>query len=81
MRIAWVGETDEHEKAAALFEEFGRMQPGKALGQFFFALSWRPDFLKAFRGALDVVSTDGELTRAQHDLIIAHVSALTHCHY
>lgn len=44
-------------------------------------MSLRPDFLKAIDEASNLHFTDGALTRAEHEMIAAYVSALNRCRY
>jgi hypothetical protein len=44
-------------------------------------MSLRPDFLAAIDAASRLHSSDGALTRAQHEMIAAYVSALNRCRY
>jgi hypothetical protein len=44
-------------------------------------MSLRPDFLRAIGEATRLHFSDGALTRAQHEMIAAYVSALTRCRY
>ena len=44
-------------------------------------MSLRPDFLAAIDAASRLHFTDGALTRAQHEMIASHVSALNKCRY
>lgn len=44
-------------------------------------MSLRPDFLDAIQAASRIHFTEGALTRAQHELIASHVSAINRCRY
>ena len=44
-------------------------------------MSLRPDFLEAIDEASRLHFSDGALTRAQHEMIAAYVSALNRCRY
>ena len=44
-------------------------------------MSLRPDFMLAINEASRLHFRDGALTRAQHEMIAAYVSALNRCHY
>ena len=44
-------------------------------------MSLRPDFLTAIDAASQMHFSDGALTRAQHEMIATHVSALNRCRY
>ena len=44
-------------------------------------MSLRPDFLKSIDEASRLHFTDGALTRAEHEMIASHVSALNRCRY
>ena len=45
-------------------------------------MSLRPDFMAAIRQAVNTLHfQDGALSRAQHELVASHVSALNRCRY
>ena len=44
-------------------------------------MSLRPDFLRGIVRASNLHFTDGALTRAQHEMIASHVSAINRCRY
>jgi hypothetical protein len=44
-------------------------------------MSLRPDFLAAIQAASRLHFTDGALSRAQHEMIAAYVSAINRCRY
>ena len=45
-------------------------------------MSLRPDFMAAIRQAVNTLHfRDGALSRAQHEMVASHVSALNRCRY
>jgi hypothetical protein len=44
-------------------------------------MSLRPDFLAGIAAASRMHFSDGALSRAQHEMIASHVSALNRCRY
>jgi hypothetical protein len=84
-RIKWIEESDARGRLDELFEE---SRAGKISGirrehvpDILHTMSHRPDFLAAIMDASRVHFSDGALTRAQHEMIASHVSALNKCHY
>jgi alkylhydroperoxidase family enzyme len=84
-RISWIEEGDARGQLADLFET---SRSGSVTGMrrehvpdILHTMSHRPDFLAAIMDASRLHFSDGALTRAQHEMIASHVSALNHCHY
>ena len=84
-RINWIEEGDAKGQLAELFEI---SRSGSVTGMrrehvpdILHTMSHRPDFLAAIMDASRLHFSDGALTRAQHEMIASHVSALNHCHY
>ena len=84
-RISWVDEGDARGTLADLFESCRSGSVSGVRREFvpdiLHTMSHRPDFLAAIMAASRVHFSDGALTRAQHEMIASHVSALNHCHY
>jgi hypothetical protein len=84
-RIAWIEDADARGPLADLFATARAMTQSVGLPErvpdIYRAMSHRPDFLA---GVMEVERclhfADGALTRAQHEMIAAYVSALTRCH-
>lgn len=78
-RIRWVEDDEATGEIATLFD---RMRAGGGMvPDIMRCFSPRPDFLKAIRDACMLHFTDGALSRAQHEMIASHVSAINRCHY
>lgn len=84
-RISWIEEGAATGRLADLFEasRSGSITgtPRPQVPDILHTMSHRPDFLAAIMDASRVHFSDGALTRAQHEMIASHVSALSHCHY
>lgn len=79
-RIAWVDDADAQGQLAETFEKI-RSARGGRISDILRTLSLRPDFLDAIYTAGLLHSSDGALSRAQHEMIASYVSALTKCRY
>lgn len=84
-RIGWIEERDAEGRLAELFEA---SRAGSVTGvarervpDILHTMSHRPDFLAAIMEASRLHFSDGTLTRAQHEMIASHVSALNRRHY
>jgi hypothetical protein len=80
-RIAWIEDDDADEVLAQAFALARQASPRGVVADIIRTMSQRPDFLRAIVAASRLHFTDGALTRAQHEMIAAYVSALNHCHY
>ena len=82
-RIAWIEDPQATGPLADLYTAMRQMNPfgdGK-VPDVFRAMSQRPDFLAGILNILPVHFSDGFLTRAQHEMIAATVSAVNRCHF
>lgn len=83
-RIAWVEDEDARGTLAELYETIRAGTLGtrrERVPDILKTMSSRPDFLAAVVEASRLHFSDGALTRAQHEMIAAHVSAINRCHY
>jgi hypothetical protein len=80
-RIKWVGDDEATGPLAALYAALRASSPGGAVPDIMRTMSLRPDFLRAVGEATRLHFSDGALTRAQHEMIAAYVSALARCRY
>ena len=74
----------EDEAKGPLAEIYARTKAASVAGvvpEILRTMSLRPDFLTAIDQASRLHFTDGALTRAQHEMIAAYVSALNKCRY
>jgi hypothetical protein len=78
-RIAWVEDEDADGELAALYAKLREGLPG--VPAILRTMSVRPDLLAAMTQAMSLHFTDGALSRAHHEMIASHVSALNRCHY
>ena len=81
VRIAWVEDEDATGPLAELYARLRQDSPGGRVPDILRTMSLRPDFLGAIAAASRLHFSDGALTRAQHEMIAAYVSALNRCHY
>ena len=81
VRIAWVEDEDATGPLAELYAQIRGSSPGGQVPDILRTMSLRPDFLGAIAAASRLHFSDGALTRAQHEMIAAYVSALNRCHY
>jgi hypothetical protein len=79
-RIKWIEDDEADGEAAALFQQ-QRAAFGGRMPDIIRTMSLRPDFMAGFIRMSELNFTDGALTRAQHEMIAAYVSALNRCHY
>ena len=84
-RISWIEEADARGPLAELFTAaragYVGGVPRDSVADILRTMSHRPDFLGAIMDAARVHFSDGALTRAEHEMIAAYVSALNRCHY
>ncbi len=80
-RINWVDEAAADGPLAEIYAAVSKNTPGGIVPEIYKTMSLRPDFLAGVLGASRLHFSDGALTRAQHEMIAAYVSALTGCHY
>jgi hypothetical protein len=80
-RIKMVGEADASGQLAELYATARAQSPLGIVAPILQTMSLRPDFLAAIQAASRVHFTDGALTRAQHEMIASHVSAINRCRY
>jgi hypothetical protein len=84
-RIGWIEENDARGQLAELFavSRAGAISGSRRerVPDILHTMSYRPDFLAAIMDASRVHFSDGALSRAQHEMIAAYVSALNRCHY
>lgn len=81
VRIAWVEDEDATGPLAELYARLRQDSPSGRVPDILRTMSLRPDFLGAIATAARLHFSDGALTRAQHEMIAAYVSALNRCHY
>jgi alkylhydroperoxidase family enzyme len=81
VRIAWVEDEDATGPLAELYARLRQDSPSGRVPDILRTMSLRPDFLGAIAAASRLHFSDGALTRAQHEMIAAYVSALNRCHY
>jgi Carboxymuconolactone decarboxylase family len=79
-RIRWI-EDDEAEGDVAAIYAKQRVTPSGQVPDIVRTMSLRPDFMAGFIQMSELNFTDGALSRAQHEMIAAYVSALNRCHY
>lgn len=79
-RIKWIEDDEAQGELAAIYAK-QRASPSGQIPDIFRTMSLRPDFLAGFMQMSELNFTDGALTRAQHEMIAAYVSALNRCHY
>jgi alkylhydroperoxidase family enzyme len=80
-RIRWISDDEATGDTRTLFERIRATSPTGRVADILRTMSLRPDFLAAIHDASRMHFTDGALTRAQHEMIAAYVSALNRCHY
>ncbi len=80
-RIKMVEEADATGALAGLYVTAKARSVAGVVPDILRTMSLRPDFLSAIDGASRMHFTDGALTRAQHEMIASHVSALNRCRY
>ncbi|HEV2140545.1 MAG TPA: hypothetical protein VGT01_05080 [Candidatus Dormibacteraeota bacterium] len=80
-RIKMVEEADAAGPLAALYARAKAQSVAGVVPEILRTLSLRPDFLEAIDAASALHFTDGALSRAEHEMIASHVSALNRCRY
>jgi hypothetical protein len=80
-RIRWVDEDDASGPLAEIYEQIRQSNPIGLIPDILKTMSSRPDFLGGIYQASDLHFNDGALSRAQHEMIAAYVSAINRCHY
>ena len=82
--MARIKMVDEAEATGALAELYAQGKAQSLSGvvpEILRTMSLRPDFLAAIDQASKLHFSDGALTRAEHEMIASHVSALNKCRY
>jgi uncharacterized peroxidase-related enzyme len=80
-RIAWIEDAEAQGELASYLAGV-RTSTGKPLQDVLRTMTLRPDFLVPMREAIrSLNSNEGALTRAQREMIVSQVAALTRCHY
>lgn len=80
-RIDWVEDADAQVPLADLYAAARKTSATGEVPAIYRTMSQRPDFLAAIMSAAPMHFSDGALSRAQHEMIAAYVSALNRCHY
>jgi hypothetical protein len=80
-RIKMVEESEARGPLADIYARTKSESMAKVVPEILRTMSLRPDFLRAIDDASDMHFTDGALTRAEHEMIAAYVSALNRCRY
>jgi hypothetical protein len=80
-RIKMVEESDAEGPLADAYANAKALSPIGIVAPIIQTMSLRPDFLAAIQAASRMHFTDGALSRAQHEMIASHVSALNRCRY
>jgi hypothetical protein len=80
-RIKWIDEGEATGPLAEAYERIKQEGPIPMVPDIVKTMSLRPDFLRGILGAAQLHFTGGALSRAQHEMIASHVSALNRCHY
>ena len=80
-RIKMVTEAEATGQLAEIYATSKAESVAKVVPEILRTMSLRPDFLMAIDAASRMHFTDGALTRAQHEMIAAYVSALNRCRY
>jgi hypothetical protein len=80
-RINVVSESEATGQLADLYATAKSQSPLGIVVPILQTMSLRPDFLAAIQAASRMHFTDGALTRAQHEMIASHVSAINRCRY
>jgi hypothetical protein len=79
-RIRWIEDGEAGGELAAIYAK-QRATPSGQVPDIVRTMSLRPDFMAGFIQMSELNFTDGALSRAQHEMIAAYVSALNRCHY
>ena len=80
-RIRWVEDAEAEGELAEIYAGIRAHSPRGNVPDILRTMSLRPDFLVGMNAAGVLHFSDGALTRAQHEMIAAYVSALNRCHY
>ena len=80
-RIKMVEESEAEGRLAELYATSKARSLAGIVPEILRTMSLRPDFLEAVNQASELHFMDGALTRAQHEMIAAYVSALNRCRY
>jgi hypothetical protein len=80
-RIAWIEDDAAEGEIAELFARVRMTSSDGQVPDIMRTMSPRPDFMGPILAASRLHFSDGALTRAQHEMIAAYVSALNRCHY
>jgi hypothetical protein len=80
-RIKMVAESQADGPLAELYANAKARSVSGMVPAILQTMSLRPDFLIAIDAASRMHFSDGALTRAQHEMIASHVSALNRCRY
>ena len=80
-RIKMVEEADAQGALAEIYARSRAESVASVVPEILRTMSLRPDFLEAIDAASRMHFTDGALTRAQHEMVAAYVSALNRCRY
>lgn len=80
-RIAWVQDADAQGPLAELYAQVRAGFSTNEVPAIVRTMSLRPDFLAGIAQSTKLHFSDGALSRAQHEMIAAYVSALNRCHY
>ncbi len=80
-RIKMVSESEATGPLAELYAVAKAQSPLGIVAPILQTMSLRPDFLAPIQAASRMHFTDGALTRAQHEMIASHVSAINRCRY
>ena len=76
-----VPESDARGPLAELYATAKAQSPIGIVAPILQTMNLRPDFLAAIQAASRLHFTDGALSRAQHEMIAAYVSAINRCRY
>lgn len=76
-----VEEAEATGRLAALYARAKAQSVAGVVPEILRTMSLRPDFLEAIDAASALHFTDGALSRAEHEMIASHVSALNRCRY
>jgi len=80
-RIKMVAAADAEGAIAKIYARSRAESVASVVPEILRTMSLRPDFLEAIDAASRMHFTDGALTRAQHEMVAAYVSALNRCRY
>jgi hypothetical protein len=81
-RIRMIHDEEATGELAAVYAAIKAAHPKGAVPEIMMTMSARPDLLRSMSEAAERLHfRGGALTRAQHEMIAAYVSALNQCHY